>query len=278
MAHSYLLEVGLEEMPAHVVTPSIQQLKTRVANYLTEERIDFEDIQAYSTPRRLALLISGLADKQPDVDESVKGPAKKIAQDADGNWTKAAIGFTRGQGATVDDIEFKEVKGVEYVYVEKHIQGKPVDEVLAGLNDVITAMNFPTLMRWGSFKLNFIRPIHWLVSLLDDQVVPFDILNVTAGRLTRGHRFLGHDVEIKSATDYVAALKDDFVIVDAAERKATIKDQIQAIVDQHNWVIDWDEELLEEVNNLVEWPTAFAGTFDQKYLELPEPVDHVNEG
>ena len=195
MAHSYLLEVGLEEMPAHVVTPSIQQLKTRVANYLTEERIDFEDIQAYSTPRRLALLISGLADKQPDVDESVKGPAKKIAQDADGNWTKAAIGFTRGQGATVDDIEFKEVKGVEYVYVEKHIQGKPVDEVLAGLNDVITAMNFPTLMRWGSFKLNFIRPIHWLVSLLDDQVVPFDILNVTAGRLTRGHRFLGHDVE-----------------------------------------------------------------------------------
>ena len=93
MAHSYLLEVGLEEMPAHVVTPSIQQLKTRVANYLTEERIDFEDIQAYSTPRRLALLISGLADKQPDVDESVKGPAKKIAQDADGNWTKAAIGF-----------------------------------------------------------------------------------------------------------------------------------------------------------------------------------------
>ena len=102
-------------------------------------------------------------------------------------------------------------------------------------------MNFPTLMRWGSFKLNFIRPIHWLVSLLDDQVVPFDILNVTAGRLTRGHRFLGHDVEIKSATDYVAALKDDFVIVDAAERKATIKDQIQAIVDQHNWVIDWDE-------------------------------------
>ncbi len=272
MAHSYLLEVGLEEMPAHVVTPSIQQLKTRVVNYLTEERIDFEDIQAYSTPRRLALLISGLADKQPDVDESVKGPAKKIAQDADGNWTKAAIGFTRGQGATVDDIEFKEVKGVEYVYVEKHIQGKPVAEVLAGLNDVITAMNFPTLMRWGSFKLNFIRPIHWLVSLLDDQVVPFDILNVTAGRLTRGHRFLGHDVEIKSATDYVAALKDDFVIVDAAERKATIKDQIQAIVDQHNWVIDWDEELLEEVNNLVEWPTAFAGTFDQKYLELPEPV------
>lgn len=110
MAHSYLLEVGLEEMPAHVVTPSIQQLKTRVANYLTEERIDFEDIQAYSTPRRLALLISGLADKQPDVDESVKGPAKKIAQDADGNWTKAAIGLPAVRGPRLTTSNLKKLR------------------------------------------------------------------------------------------------------------------------------------------------------------------------
>src|SRR5699024_7052340 len=107
MANSYLLEVGVEEMPAHVVTPSIKQLHQRVADYLKEERISFDEIQEFATPRRLALLIRGLADKQPDVDETVKGPAKKIAQDSDGNWTKAAIGFTRGQGATVDDIEFR---------------------------------------------------------------------------------------------------------------------------------------------------------------------------
>ena len=144
MANSYLLEVGVEEMPAHVVTPSIKQLHERVANYLKEQRISFDEIQEFATPRRLSLLIHGLSDKQPDVDESVKGPAKKIAQDADGNWTKAAIGFTRGQGASVDDIEFKEVKGVEYVFVEKHISGKPVAEVLQGLPDVITSMNFPT--------------------------------------------------------------------------------------------------------------------------------------
>lgn len=272
MAHSYLLEIGLEEMPAHVVTPSIKQLHERVAQYLKEQRIDFAKIQEFATPRRLALLITGLADKQPDVNESVKGPAKKIAQDADGNWTKAAIGFTRGQGVSVDDIEFKEIKGVEYVYVEKHVDGKPVAEVLHGLKDVIEAMNFPTMMKWGRHSLQFVRPIRWLVSLLDDEVVPFSILDVTAGRMTRGHRFLGHDVEIKHAEDYEAELNNDFVIANQKQRKNLIKSQIDEILAENDWIIDWDEDLLEEVNNLVEWPTSFAGSFDEKYLVLPEEV------
>lgn len=272
MANSYLLEVGVEEMPAHVVTPSIKQLHQRVADYLKKERISFDSIQEYATPRRLALLIQGLSDKQPDIDESVKGPAKKIAQDADGNWTKAAIGFTRGQGATVDDIEFKDVKGVEYVFVEKHIAGKSVAEVLQDLPSVITAMTFPTLMKWGYNNLQFIRPIRWLVSLLNDEVVPFKILDVEAGRTTRGHRFLGHDIELKQATDYEQALYDDFVIADQDKRKQVITKQIDAIVTKNDWVINKDADLLEEVNNLVEWPTAFAGSFDKKYLVLPDEV------
>lgn len=272
MANSYLLEIGVEEMPAHVVTPSIKQLHQRVADYLKEERISFDEIQEFATPRRLALLIRGLADKQPDVDETVKGPAKKIAQDSDGNWTKAAIGFTRGQGATVDDIEFREVKGEEYVFVEKHIAGKPVAKVLAGLPNVITAMNFPTLMKWGYNNLQFIRPIRWLVSLLNDQVVSFSILDVAAGRTTRGHRFLGHDIELATAEDYEAELEKEFVIVDPLRRKKVISDQIDAIVGEHDWVIDKDPDLLEEVTNLVEWPTAFAGSFDRKYLVLPDEV------
>ncbi|MBB1062778.1 glycine--tRNA ligase subunit beta [Limosilactobacillus fastidiosus] len=272
MANSYLLEVGVEEMPAHVVTPSIKQLHERVAKYLKEQRISFDKIQEFATPRRMALLIQGLSDKQPDIDESVKGPAKKIAQDADGNWTKAAIGFTRGQGASVDDIEFKEVKGVEYVFVEKHIAGKSVAEVLKGLPDVITSMTFPTLMKWGYNNLQFIRPIRWLVSLLNDQVVPFNILDVEAGRTTRGHRFLGHEVELKQATDYEETLYDDFVIADQAKRKQVIEEQIDNIVSSNDWVIDKDPELLEEVNNLVEWPTAFSGSFDKKYLVLPDAV------
>ncbi len=272
MANSYLLEVGVEEMPAHVVTPSIKQLHQRVANYLKEQRISFDEIQEFATPRRMALLIHGLSEKQPDVDESVKGPAKKIAQDADGNWTKAAIGFTRGQGATVDDIEFKDVKGVEYVFVEKHIAGKPVSEVLKGLPDVITSMTFPTLMKWGYNNLQFIRPIRWLVSLLNDQVVPFKILDIEAGRTTRGHRFLGHQFDLQQATDYEEALHNDFVIADQAKRKQVIEDQIDKIVSANNWVIDKDPDLLEEVNNLVEWPTAFSGSFDKKYLILPDAV------
>ncbi|WP_283587641.1 glycine--tRNA ligase subunit beta [Limosilactobacillus viscerum] len=272
MANTYLLEVGVEEMPAHVVTPSIKQLHKRVADYLKDERISFDEIKEYATPRRLALLISGLADKQPDVDESVKGPAKKIAQDADGNWTKAAIGFSRGQGASVDDIEFKDVKGVEYVFVEKHIAGKPVTEVLKNLPAVITSMNFPTLMKWGYNNLQFIRPIRWLVSLLNDQVVPFKILDVEAGRTTRGHRFLGHNIDLQNASDYADELYKEFVIVDPAKRKQVIIDQIDAIVEEHNWVIDKDADLLEEVTNLVEWPTAFAGSFDKKYLVLPDEV------
>ena len=272
MANTYLVEVGVEEMPAHVVTPSIKQLHKRVADYLKDERISFDEIKEYATPRRLALLISGLADKQPDVDESVKGPAKKIAQDADGNWTKAAIGFSRGQGASVDDIEFKDVKGVEYVFVEKHIAGKPVTEVLKNLPAVITSMNFPTLMKWGYNNLQFIRPIRWLVSLLNDQVVPFKILDVEAGRTTRGHRFLGHNIDLQNASDYADELYKEFVIVDPAKRKQVINDQIDAIVEEHNWVIDKDADLLEEVTNLVEWPTAFAGSFDKKYLVLPDEV------
>lgn len=272
MSHQYLLEVGVEEMPAHVVTPSIHQLHQRVAKFLDDARIEYGDIKEFATPRRLALLISDLDDKQPDVDESVKGPAKKIAQDADGNWTKAAIGFSRGQGASVDDIEFKSVKGVDYVFVEKHIAGKPVAEVLKDLLKVIEAMNFPTMMRWGTNNLQFIRPIRWLVSLLDNEVVPFKILDVEAGRITRGHRFLGKEVELKQANDYEQALHDEFVIADQAKRKALIQDQIQAIVDEHGWTLDQDTNLLEEVNNLVEWPTAFAGSFDPKYLALPEAV------
>lgn len=272
MAHTFLLEVGLEEMPAHVVTPSIKQLVKRTKDYLKDQRIEFDNIKPFSTPRRLTIQITGLADKQEDIDESVKGPAKKIAQDDDGNWSKAAIGFTKGQGATTDDITFKEVKGTEYVFVEKHIDGKPVSEVLMGMKDVITSMTFPTLMKWNVYDLEFIRPIRWMVALLDDKVLPIKILDVTAGNVSRGHRFLGQYTTIESADNYEKALHDQFVIVDADKRKKLIKDQIEQISKDNNWVVNINPSLLEEVNNLVEWPTAFYGNFDKKYLELPADV------
>ncbi|MFD1422075.1 glycine--tRNA ligase subunit beta [Lactiplantibacillus songbeiensis] len=272
MAKTYLLEIGLEEMPAHVVTPSILQLKERMAKFLKDERLTFDQIKTFSTPRRLTLQVEGLADKQADVKKEVRGPAKKIAQDADGNWTKAAIGFSKGQGASTDDIVFKEIKGTPYVFVQTFTAGKPAKDVLAGVKDVITKMNFPTMMKWSTFSFKYIRPIRWLVSLLDDEIIPIEILDVKAGRTTRGHRFLGHDVEIANATDYEADLAKEFVIADAAKRKAKIRTQIDALAKAHQWQIVVNEDLLEEVNNLVEYPTAFAGDFDTKYLPIPDEV------
>lgn len=272
MAHTFLLEIGLEEMPAHVVTPSIKQLVKKTEDYLKDQRIDFDAVKPFSTPRRLTIQIEGLADKQPDVNETVKGPAKKIALDDEGNWSKAAIGFTKGQGLSTDDITFKEVKGTEYVFVEKHIAGKPVKEVLMGLKDVITSMTFPTLMKWNVYRLDFIRPIRWMVALLDDEVLPIQILDVTASNVSRGHRFLGQDTTINSADEYEEKLKEQFVIVDAQKRKDLIVKQIKEIQDENNWVININPGLLEEVNNLVEWPTAFFGKFDEKYLQLPSEV------
>ncbi|WP_461223876.1 glycine--tRNA ligase subunit beta [Lacticaseibacillus suihuaensis] len=272
MAHNYLLEIGLEDMPAHVVTPSLQQLADKAAAFLSDNHLAFDHIEQFATPRRLAILVAGLADKQADIEEDVKGPAKKIAQDAEGNWSKAAIGFTRGQGMTVDDITFRAIKGVDYVYLHKAIAGKPAAALLPGLIDVVKSLTFPTRMKWGANDFEYIRPIHWLVSLLDDQVIPMQLLDIQAGRRTEGHRFLGEPVELATAQDYVPALLAQKVIVTPADRKAKIAAQIAAIAAANDWTIDLDADLLEEVNNLVEWPTAFAGRFDEKYLAIPEAV------
>lgn len=272
MTHTFLLEIGLEEMPAHVVTPSINELAEKTEKYLKENRISFDKVQKFSTPRRLALEISGLADKQPDIDEEVKGPAEKIAKDAEGNWSKAAIGFTRGQGLTPDDITFKDIKGTNYVFVNKHVTGKPVTDVLSSLIDVVADMNFPTMMKWGTNKFQFIRPIKWIVALLDTEVVPMELVGVKSGRKSLEHRFLGNEVSIANAADYETDLNKEFVIVDADKRKAKIKAQIEAIANENNWKVKIDDDLLEEVNNLVEYPTSFYGTFDKRFLDIPREV------
>ena len=272
MAKNLLFEIGLEEMPAHVVVPSMNQLAEKTRKFLEENRLNFEEINAFSTPRRLAIQVKNLDEKQADVAEEVKGPAKKIALDAEGNWSKAAQGFVRGQGLTTDDITFKELKGVEYVYVMKHTAGQPTIDVLAGLKDVITSLTFPVTMHWGNHDFEYIRPIHWLVALLDDEVVPFEILDVQTGRTSRGHRFLGQEVTFAHADEYIEKLKEQFVLADANEREALISEQIKAIATENNWTIDLDEDLLEEVTNIVEYPTAFVGNFDEKYLAVPEEI------
>ncbi|EGO2806687.1 glycine--tRNA ligase subunit beta [Enterococcus faecalis] len=272
MAKDLLLEIGLEEMPAHVVTPSRIQLEEKVIKFLDEHHLDYETVQSFATPRRLAVKVTAIPEKQADVEEEVKGPAKKIALDAEGNWSKAAQGFVRGQGVTTEDIIFKELNGVEYVYVTKFTKGQSAKEVLTKLNDVITSLTFPVTMHWANYDFEYIRPIHWIVALLDDEVIPFNVLDVTTGQTSRGHRFLGDDVTFQHANEYETKLKEQFVVVQPNERKQMIVDQANALAAEKNWQLALDEELLEEVTNLVEYPTAFVGSFDEKYLSVPDEV------
>ena len=272
MAKDLLLEIGLEEMPAHVVTPSRIQLEEKVIKFLDEHHLDYETVQSFATPRRLAVKVTAIPEKQADVEEEVKGPAKKIALDAEGNWSKAAQGFVRGQGVTTEDIVFKELNGVEYVYVTKFTKGQSAKEVLTKLNDVITSLTFPVTMHWANYDFEYIRPIHWIVALLDDEVIPFKVLEVTTGQTSRGHRFLGDDVTFQHANEYETKLKEQFVVVQPNERKQMIVDQANALAAEKNWQLALDEELLEEVTNLVEYPTAFVGSFDEKYLSVPDEV------
>jgi len=229
-------------------------------------------VQSFATPRRLAVKVTAIPEKQADVEEEVKGPAKKIALDAEGNWSKAAQGFVRGQGVTTEDIVFKELNGVEYVYVTKFTKGQSAKEVLTKLNDVITSLTFPVTMHWANYDFEYIRPIHWIVALLDDEVIPFNVLDVTTGQTSRGHRFLGDDVTFQHANEYETKLKEQFVVVQPNERKQMIVDQANALAAEKNWQLALDEELLEEVTNLVEYPTAFVGSFDEKYLSVPDEV------
>lgn len=272
MSHTFLLEIGLEEIPAHVVTPSVNQLVEKTKAFLDAQRLAYGEILPYSTPRRLGLKIVDLADKQADIEEEAKGPAKKIALDDAGNWSKAAQGFCRGQGVSVDDLFFKEIKGVEYVYVKKFIAGQLAKDVLQGIKEVIMSIKFQTMMRWASYDFEYVRPLRWLVALLDNEVVEFNILNVASGRVSQGHRFLGQTVTLNDANEYPESLLPQKVIADAKERKDLIVTQIKDLAARNAWNVDIDEDLLEEVNNLVEYPTVFAGSFDEKYLEVPDEV------
>lgn len=272
MAKDLLLEIGLEEMPAHIVTKSMKQLEEKLTKFLNESRLEFATIEGFSTPRRLAVRVKGISEKQADTSEEIKGPAKKIALDENGNWSKAAIGFVKGKGLDVDDITFKEIKGVEYVYVAKFEEGKSAEEILKELPSVITSLTFPVSMRWADYDFEYIRPIHWIVALLENEIIPFQVLDIETGRVSRGHRLIEGTPTIDNPSVYEEELAKFHVIVNPALRKEIIIKQIREIEQKNNWKVEIDEELLEEVNNLVEYPTAFAGKFDEKYLEVPEEV------
>lgn len=272
MTKDYLFEIGTEEMPAHVVAKSVKQLADRTGKFLKDNGLSFKNIKTFSTPRRLTILVQELAEKQADIDEIKKGPSKKIALDKDGNWSKAAEGFVRGQNMSVDDIYFQKIKDVEYAYIHVKKEGKKATEILLGMDQIVKELSFPTKMRWGNYDLEFVRPIHWIVSLFGSEIIPVKILDIVAGRKTYGHRFLGESLVLATSDDYESALKSQFVIADANQRKNMILSQINSLCEKNNWQVKIDSGLLEEVTNLVEYPTIFSGSFNEKYLNIPKEV------
>ena len=267
MAKDLLLEIGTEEVPAHVMPGVLAQLKERAEKAFQENRIAFASVRTLGTPRRMALLVKDLAEKQADVTSENRGPSVKIAFDADGKPTKAAQGFARGQHVAPEDLVEKD----GYVYAVVHETGKETAELLKTLlPELICALSFPNNMRWGSLEFKFIRPIRWLVALLDSEVIPFEVANVTSGRVSRGHRFLSHgDFSIAKADDYEKDCEAQYIIVDPEKRKAMIRAQIEAVAKENGGRAEITDDLLEEVLYLVEYPTALCGRFEEKYLQLP---------
>jgi len=273
MAKDLLLEIGLEEVPARFVRAAMNQLKEKTAKWLAENRIGHGEVEAYATPRRLAVIVREVEEKQADSNEEAKGPSRKIAQDDSGNWSKAALGFARSQGVEPEQLYFQELAGVEYVYARKSSIGAPTDGLLSeGLSTLITSMSFPKNMRWGAYDLKFVRPIRWLVALFGDSVVPFEIAGVETGRITRGHRFLGEEANIATPADYKEALRQQQVIVDVEERETLIVSQIKGLSEEKGWNIAIKDDLLEEVLFLVEYPNVLFGTFDSSFLQIPQEV------
>lgn len=293
-----LFEIGTEEIPAKFMPGILKQLKELAAAKMQELRIPFEDITVYGTPRRMAFIAEGVAETQADVVVEAKGPSVKIAY-VSGAPSKAAQGFARGQGVDVKDIVVRD----NYVYAVKHLAGQPVVELLPGLlMDILTSLSFPKTMRWADYEFRFVRPIRWMVALFGDQIIPVEICGVKSGKFSMGHRFMQQSlkaaaesqgllsaalskvgnkvysalagvkgaVEIPSAGDYKKVMYDNFVMVDQDERRALILQQIKDLAAQNGGEAEINEDLLEEVNYLVEWPTALCGKFEEKFLSLPK--------
>lgn len=267
MSKTLLLEIGTEEVPAHVMPGILSQLKENAAKTFDELRIEYKNIKTLGTPRRSALLVEGLAEQQADLSKENRGPAVNIAFDADGNPTKAAQGFARGQGVKPEELVTKD----GYVYAMVHEKGgQTVDLLRETLKGLVDGLNFPNNMHWADLDYKFIRPLRWLVALYGQDVIDFEVANVKSGRTSRGHRFLSEgDFEIANAENYVEACRKAYIIVDQNERCEMIRQQIAEVAAANGGQAEVNEDLLEEVLYLVEYPTALCGKFDEKYLALP---------
>lgn len=274
---SFLLEVGTEELPATFVETAIQQWQQKIPASLKEQFLSFESVQVWGTPRRLAVLIEGLPSHQPDREEEIKGPPASTAF-KDGKPTPAAEGFIKKQGVTLEDLEIRPTSKGDFVFVLKKIPGRLTAEILSELTpEWITKLEGKRFMRWGDGDLKFPRPIRWLITLLDDQVLPVTLISgseeIKSDRISQGHRVLHPEpMTISEAKTYVESLRKAFIEVDPEVRIQRIQQDVKTVANSVGGQAEIPEDLLTEVVHLVEWPTAVVGTFDPEFLNLPADV------
>lgn len=272
MPKDLLIEIGLEEVPARFLPAAIEQFKEAATRFFKAHRIMTGNVHAFTTPRRLALLVSDVHETQEDLVEEIKGPAKRIAVDEKGEWTKAALGFVRGKGGKTEDLYFREVKGEEVLFLHKEEKGASSKEILPQFVSVITSLSFPKNMKWGSEELRFVRPIRWILFLFGEEEIQIELAGVKSGRTSYGHRFLGGKVRIDRPAEYEEKLLTAYCVVDPDKRREVIVDGIRTLEETHGWKVPLDPDLLLEVTHLVEYPTPFYGSFDPDYLQIPREV------
>lgn len=272
--HMLAFEIGCEEIPAFDLVSATKQLEKMVPARLSAARIAYDDVAVYSSPRRLIVKVIGVPDATEALVEEYKGPKAAIAFDAEGNPTKAANGFARGKGVSVDDLERRVIDGDEYLYAVKHIPTQDVRELLPDLlGGLIPDLSWPRSCRWGTNRETFSRPVRWLVAMLDDEVLPVRFADLTAGNVTRGHRVLAPgDHTVPAAGRLLDVVRAAYVVPSMAEREQVIRDGIAAIERETGYTASLPQKTLTEVINLTEYPTPLVGTFDEEFLQVPEGI------
>ena len=265
----YLLEIGVEELPYKFIPMAISQLEAGFKTFLESNNVNFDNIKVMATPRRLAVIIDGLATSQPDVEKTVKGPIATVAYDENKNLTPAGLGFAKKNGVEASDLYVED----NYLYAKISIKGKNTKELLQdNVPQIFAKLQGPHFMRWGSNDVKFSRPIRWVLSILDNEEVKVKIIDKESSNLTNGHRFSTQNIVINNPDEYVAKLRDAHVLVDPAERKARIIEVTQKEADKLNAITKISDDLLEEVTFITEYPVAVTCNFDEAYLTIPQEV------
>ena len=266
-----LFEIGMEELPARFLKQALNDLKSNLETKLNNDRIKFDEIKTYGTPRRLVLDVHNLAETQEDLNLVNMGPAKNVAY-VNGELSRAGLGFAKSQGIEPEQLEIVSTPKGEYIAARKYMKGKSTKELLPEiLKSLVLELNFPKSMKWSDKKLRFARPVQWFLALCDSEVVPFEIEGIVSGNKSRGHRFFGKEFEISTPEEYFTKIRENNVIIDLDERRALVKDLVAKCAEAGEQV-HIEDELLDEVTNLIEYPCPIVGSFNSDFLEVPQEV------